>query len=877
MKLVKNYHQFQLCLILLIITISLVSSKLRMKHKKQIVLGRPSSGTTVVSPLVEADERPSHSVINIPISPKPNLYSVQVAPVVHSSLTGPLGVSSVSTLSSPYRPNINNLNSLNSYTSSNLNNFDNASQVVNHVNVYPDQDLTSIIHEANFHLTQGNMERSLDLYADALARVNPSQETKVLSHIVNNLNKVHNDLARKLENKLGNIKPALATKIRNLMLNLSQTNIKQNGMTNQVHSFNDINDINDNAHSLESHLPPINQEIGDSLVSKPKPKSENDDALDQDIGDSLVSKPKPFSDDEEIISLEPKKKILRLGKLDENSNHDENSNNSSSVHKNDKRLLAGLIDWAKQNRIQLKKLKVNSNSKLSGESNIKAGEKLKKNEMILSIPKDFLISKENPALKDLCEQLKKIKFFKRNYDKICMTVFLIKKAQDPKFKSFVEFIHDNTIFSSFPFFFNKKEAKMIEGSYFSSLVSGREEAMNFEFKVLKEDKILADTVTKKDYYQARINVMSKNFSLKDAEGHYISFLAPFTDLLNHNSVKANARLDLNQDKLEIKAINTIKKNEAIFTTYGKFSNFHYLLYYGFVEQHNPVSVRINLELKIKNGQTGKNNQEVMLYPDMNIDSTLKTFRKVVDKFSNKKISSDEKKKPIDIINEIEALRLLKVGLKKQISKYHTTLAQDKEQLKILTSSNKSRNLVNILTVLIEEKKIIVRYYNTALVFYKMLKRANERGESQVMTLTKKVSDMIQKKKYMREYFDLISKVFKLKIEFNKDEKSEEMDLDLSDLQSESEDDYEREMKNFESLASEEYEGNDYSYGLTSDSSYPHQDFNQLNSAPSYINTNNQHENTGNNFYNNHNNIEYESNFLNHHTNNQAPSNLSHNY
>ncbi len=66
-------------LILLIIAISLfcnIDAKLKTKiRNKQIVLGRPSAGHTVVSPVVEADELPTTSVINVGVARRPTVIT----------------------------------------------------------------------------------------------------------------------------------------------------------------------------------------------------------------------------------------------------------------------------------------------------------------------------------------------------------------------------------------------------------------------------------------------------------------------------------------------------------------------------------------------------------------------------------------------------------------------------------------------------------------------------------------------------------------------------------------------------------------------------------------------------------------------------------
>ena len=134
-------------------------------------------------------------------------------------------------------------------------------------------------------------------------------------------------------------------------------------------------------------------------------------------------------------------------------------------------------------------------------------------------------------------------------------------------KPFVNFLNENTNFNNFPFFYNKNELKMLEGSFFSSLIAGREEATNFEYKILTENKILTSKISKENYFKARINVMSKNFSLKKINGEILSVLVPFADLLNHNTNKANVRLEFNKEDVNIVTLNPIKKNDHIYASY----------------------------------------------------------------------------------------------------------------------------------------------------------------------------------------------------------------------------------------------------------------------------------------------------------------------
>jgi hypothetical protein len=239
--------------------------------------------------------------------------------------------------------------------------------------------------------------------------------------------------------------------------------------------------------------------------------------------------------------------------------------------------------------------------------------------------------------------------------------------------------------------------------------------------------------------------------------------------------------------VDIEAIQNIKKNENVSTFFGKYSNYHYLLYYGFVDIHNSIPIEVFLDLKIKNGSPKNNYEEVLLSPNMKINSTLRSFRKIVAKFNMGKLKNKNFESPFDIHIEVESLRLLKVGLKTQLSRYSSDIQQDIE--KFQNSSDK--NIKNLLTVLIEEKRIIVKYYNAAVIFYKMLDKSKDNHQAnQPMYLTKKISYMILRKKYIRNYFNLIKKIFKLNIELftegADDNQQDLIDIGEEDLQNDSE-------------------------------------------------------------------------------------------
>jgi hypothetical protein len=271
---------------------------------------------------------------------------------------------------------------------------------------------------------------------------------------------------------------------------------------------------------------------------------------------------------------------------------------------------------------------------------------------------------------------------------------------------------------------------------------------------------------------------------------------------------------MKKEGVQVRALANIKKNEPIYSSYGVTSNYHYLLYYGFVEENNQIALPINLDLRVRNGSGERKNEEVMLQANFEMNLTLEKFRRIVSDFNvdvkmskkrqnfenfekNQKNEFSKFISPISLENETESLRLLKIGLKKQLSRYSSKLQDD---IKKLENSNVDRNTRNILTVLIEEKKIIIKYYNAALIFYKMLKKVSELNEEKsnenenissnnsnnsnnTLILTTKISKLIKKRKYYRNYFNILKEKFKLKIELNEMNETEGQGINI-DIDSE---------------------------------------------------------------------------------------------
>jgi hypothetical protein len=364
--------------------------------------------------------------------------------------------------------------------------------------------------------------------------------------------------------------------------------------------------------------------------------------------------------------------------------------------------LSNLIQWAKSNKIQLRKMHLNFLS--NGYDLVKVAEKINKNSIILNIPNDFIILPNMPQVKKECEEIKKIPEFKEEeeIDFICLSAALRKLRRNTRFKEYINYLYDSVKFSNFPVFYNKSEMLIMKGSYLETLLDARKSLYKLQYSLLQNKKIFDSDYTEEDYFKSRIIINSKFFDL-EVNGKITPVLIPLSDIFYSKSLKSNVELVQTKGEIQLKAIENINKKNGIELSIGKASNYHYIINYGFSKINNPSPLEIYLDLKIKNANGEKKNKEILLSNDFNINNALITLRKTVSKLTNEKIRIKNKKfdKPKSIENEYESLRVLKGGLKSQILSYATKINQDISKL----SKTKNHNEINLLNILIEEKKV----------------------------------------------------------------------------------------------------------------------------------------------------------------------------
>jgi hypothetical protein len=428
--------------------------------------------------------------------------------------------------------------------------------------------------------------------------------------------------------------------------------------------------------------------------------------------------------------------------------------------------------WIKANKLKLSKVKL-SISDMIRKLKLLVTSKIQKGNILLEIEKSAILSKSHPSLEKLCSRVSLISEFEHNYDKICISVYLVsslskKEDKSKSFHSFFQYFRDLD-YSKFPIFYTDKEMKLMKGTYFSTLVRGRRALFENEFSLLKKNKIISSIdIELKDYMKSRTFFISKNLNIQNKKKENLSVLVPLVDqVVSYDGNKtANVAFSYKNGIFNLNSTRTINEGEELLMKYPEMSNDNSLMYYGFTEKNNPIKNEIYLDIKVTfNSSESKNStaihtESVLIDNEMNLNSVLKFFRKVVsgEVHNNDKNKTKEFEVPTDFELESSSMSLLRRSLKAQMDRYPTNHKSDV----ILMNSkfqkhNITKNEINIARVVIHEKKIILQYYQLVSFYDNLLKNIKN---------NKAISDnairRITMDKVYKNYYNLIKKVIKEK-------------------------------------------------------------------------------------------------------------------
>ena len=380
-----------------------------------------------------------------------------------------------------------------------------------------------------------------------------------------------------------------------------------------------------------------------------------------------------------------------------------------------------------------------------------------KNEIIMTIPKECLISLETVLNTSYGKTIGEFMYKELNSPKHCLlSSFLLYEEKNKNYKYYFDLLPKD--YSNFPIFYKKSELEYLKGSPFLDQILEKKEDMKNDYNKLCEYLPNFNQFSFSKFCKARVLISSRIFGIS-INRKKTDVLVPFADLLNHKRPKQTQwYYDDNLESFVIQAIEDIKEGNEIFDSYGKKTNARFLLNYGFCLDDNDTSeylLTINfnekyplfdIKKKIFKNEYEYNykiNRNFCLnnnFYESQIVELLGFLRFILyDGDMNKLfniINSNENEIEINIFYipaiskelEIKVLKHLHSLCKKALGKYPTTFEQDQNSNK---NSNNSFNLRNCLLLLMNEKTVLAYYiyfceYCTSLLKLKSQKEILEK-------------------------------------------------------------------------------------------------------------------------------------------------------
>ena len=360
---------------------------------------------------------------------------------------------------------------------------------------------------------------------------------------------------------------------------------------------------------------------------------------------------------------------------------------------------------------------------------------IQKDEIIMTIPKECLISLETALNTEMGKEIGKFMHKELNSPKHCLlSAFLLENLKNEKWKFYFDLLPND--FSNFPIFYTQKELDYLKGSPFLNQIYEKKVDMKSDYEKICYYIPSFKQYSYQEFSEARMLISSRIFGISIGE-YKTDVLAPFADLLNHKRPRQTQwYYDDVINAFVIQAIEDIQEGSEIFDSYGKKTNARFLLNYGFCLDNNdsheyPLTVVFNesypmFEIKKNFFQNEYDfirifnlNNNIFESQLIELLSFLRfiLFDDEINILYNAMSSSENfiyedialtfyYVSPISKELEIKVLKHLHLLCRKALNSYPTIYEEDKNALK---KKNISFNLRNCLLLLMSEKSVLSYY------------------------------------------------------------------------------------------------------------------------------------------------------------------------
>ena len=411
-----------------------------------------------------------------------------------------------------------------------------------------------------------------------------------------------------------------------------------------------------------------------------------------------------------------------------------------------------------ENNIYINKLSVLFiNENMRG---IIATDNIKKNDILIKIPKDFLITLEEAENNNKDLFTEEIKKELSSPSHCILSYFLLKeieKGEKSKWYYYFQFLPKSYL--NFPIFYTEKELNILEGTKFKKLINEKKEEIKKDYKILCQKIELFSQYSFEQFCKIRCIISSRLFGLI-IKGKKNDIIAPFADLLNHKrSRDTKWFFSENENYFGIIALKNINKGFQVYDSYGRKSNLRYLLNYGFTIENNEdddIQIQISLDSKCINFQQKINLVSIfpkrIFYLSKNIEDiqTFQFFSFVRLLIYDGNVENVNFNFPISFQNEIQVLKKIIEIINLELMNYNKSLNEDLLYLK----ENKSKisfNEYNCYIIRISEKDILNYYINMCEKCISLFEKPiNEIEEIVKSLITNNYNNLLEYEFYIKE-------------------------------------------------------------------------------------------------------------------------------
>ena len=365
-----------------------------------------------------------------------------------------------------------------------------------------------------------------------------------------------------------------------------------------------------------------------------------------------------------------------------------------------------------------------------------AKSKIVKEEIIMTIPKECLISLELAMETNVGKEIGKFMYSELNSPKHCLlSAFLLTEEKSEKWKFYFDLLPKD--FSNFPIFYTDKELEYLKGSPFLNQVLDKKIDMKIDYEKICFYIPSFSQFSYQKFCEARMMISSRIFGIQMGENK-TDVLAPFADLLNHKRPRQTQwYYDNMLESFVIQAIEDINEGSEIFDSYGKKTNSRFLLNYGFSLENNdsseyPLTVSFNNSYPLFEVKKNLFQSDYELVKTFNLNNNIyesqllellsflrfMLFDGDINILFNAMTSNDNLIyedisltfyyiSPISKELEIKVLKHLHLLCRKALNNYPTTYEEDNLTLK--SKKNISFNYRNCLLLLMSEKSVLSYY------------------------------------------------------------------------------------------------------------------------------------------------------------------------